>query len=158
MTAEHSLVIDVGHDGVHFIADDFRLTKPIGIGVISREICVDPPLPEELVNAIGIISDHVDDVVRELPDELASAQLVVSMTGAVLTAIAAVEVGSTPQLPFRLHRAAAEDVFRTVATEARADRACNPGLDPTLVDSIVAGCCVVVGVMRSLELDAVTVV
>lgn len=48
-------------------------------------------------------------------------------------------------------------MFRTVATEQHADRARNPGLDPLLVDRIVAGSCAVVAVLRKLQLDTIEV-
>ena len=49
---------------------------------------------------------------------------------------------------FRLTQAAAEDVFRTLATEPAADRRHNPGLEPARVDVIVGGAAVLVSVMR----------
>ncbi|MEZ5248756.1 MAG: hypothetical protein R2713_05920 [Ilumatobacteraceae bacterium] len=91
---------------------------------------------------------------RERPD-LVDAP--VSMSGPEATAIVAVELGGAAELPFELSRDAAEDVFRTMATERRADRAKNPGLDPLLVDRVVAGCCTVVAVMRKLQLDVLVV-
>ena len=54
---------------------------------------------------------------------------------------------------FVLTRDAVEDVFRTLATEAVADRRHNPGLEEGRVDVIVGGCCVLVGVMRYLGYD-----
>ena len=54
---------------------------------------------------------------------------------------------------FRLTRAAAEDVFRTVATEPAALRAHNPGLEPGRVDVIVGGAAVLVGIFRVLGFD-----
>ena len=45
-------------------------------------------------------------------------------------------------------RDAAEDVFRTLATEPAADRRHNPGLEPARVDVIVGGAAVLVAVMR----------
>lgn len=136
-----------GDPGVHHVL-------PLGVVTLARELAGDPPRPEELTNAIGAVADHLDDLVRERPDAIGAE---VSMSGPEVTAVVAVEVGGPAPLPFVLDRLAAEDVFRTVATEARADRARNPGLDPLLVDRIVAGCCAVVGVMRKLQIDAVTV-
>lgn len=131
-----------------------RMVLPLGVVTLSRELASDPPRPEELTNAIGAVVDHLDDLVRDRPDAIGGS---VSMRGPEVTAIVAVEVGGPPPLPFELDRAAAEDVFRTVATEPRRDRALNPGLDPLLVDRVVAGCCAVVGVMRKLQIDTVTV-
>ena len=48
---------------------------------------------------------------------------------------------------------AAEDVFRTLATENRRDRAHNPGLAPDRVDTIVAGALILVTVMRHWKHD-----
>jgi exopolyphosphatase/guanosine-5'-triphosphate,3'-diphosphate pyrophosphatase len=81
----------------------------------------------------------------------------VDIVGDLATVIAAVEFGGTPPLPFRLPRAAAEELFRTVATESAKERARNPGLPAAAVDRIVAACCILVAVMRHLHLDQVDV-
>jgi exopolyphosphatase/guanosine-5'-triphosphate,3'-diphosphate pyrophosphatase len=99
-------------------------------------------------------------VVRELPSSLDVRQ-VVGVAGTVST-VAAVEIGLATYdrdalHHFRLSRAAAEEVFRTLATEARADRVHNPGLDPARADVIVAGCCVLVAVLRHFDLDELLV-
>lgn len=139
-----------------FALDDQSLVVPVGPARLNRtELGSDPPSPAELTNAIGAVLDHLDDVVRELPGAaLADA---VHIAGAEPSAIACVEVGRSVELPFDLSRDAAEDVFRTVATERRADRARNPGLPADLIDSVVAGCCVLVAVMRRLRLDTITI-
>ena len=54
---------------------------------------------------------------------------------------------------FRLTHEAAEDVFRTLATESRADRIHNPGLEEARADVIVGGCCVLVAIFRELGFD-----
>ena len=133
---------------------EVRRVLPLGVVTLLAELASDPPRPEELTNAVGAVIDHLDDLVRERPDLVGAP---VSMSGPEITAVVAVELGGAAQLPFLLERAAAEDVFRTVATEPRDDRARNPGLDPLLVERIVAGSCAVVAVMRRLHLDAVTV-
>lgn len=128
---------------------------PFGVdALIAHYLESDPPRPEELTNAIGAVIDHLDDLVRIDPDVIGA---ITTVRGPEAEAIAAVEVGGPPTLPFELTREAAEDVFRTLATEARADRALNPGLEPDLVDRVVAGSCVVVGIIRRLHLGAVTV-
>ena len=58
---------------------------------------------------------------------------------------------------FRLTRAAAEDVFRTLATEPIEQRRHNPGLEPGRVDVIVGGAIVVVSVMRHFHFDELLV-
>jgi exopolyphosphatase/guanosine-5'-triphosphate,3'-diphosphate pyrophosphatase len=58
---------------------------------------------------------------------------------------------------FVLTRAAAEDVFRTLATERLADRLHNPGLEAARADVIVGGCCVLVALLRTLDVDELLV-
>jgi exopolyphosphatase / guanosine-5'-triphosphate,3'-diphosphate pyrophosphatase len=129
---------------------------PLGVMTLSLgELVSDPPRPEELTNAIGLVVDHLDDVVRALPD-VAEAD-VVRIIGYLAAVISAVEFGGEPPLPFTLRRAAAEDVFRTVATESSVERATNPGLPIDAVGTIVAACCIVVGTMRHLHLDQIEV-
>ena len=151
------LAIEVASDAIRFRGFARETALPVGVTAIARDVSSDPPRPEELVNAIGIVSDHIDDVRRALP-ELTDAGLTVTISGIEVVAIAAVEVGANASLPFELSRHAAEDVFRTLATETRAERARNPGLDHALVDTVVAGCCIVVAIIRSLQLDHVMVV
>lgn len=146
--------VELGDREIVVVLDDRRVPLPVGVLTLSADLTTDPPRPEDLTNAIGLVADHLDDVVRDRPD-LVGAELTIS--GPEVTAMVAVEVGGPASLPFELGRAAAEDVFRTIVTEVRADRAHNPGLDVLLVDRIVAGCCAVVAVMRKLQVDTVTV-
>ncbi len=146
--------VDVGDHEIIVVLDDTRLSIAVGVVSLSSDLATDPPRPEELTNAIGLVADHLDDVVRDHPD-LVGADL--SMAGPEVTAMVAVEQGGAAVLPFVLDRAAAEDVFRTLVTERRADRVHNPGLDALLVDRVVAGSCAVVAVMRKLQLDSVMV-
>ncbi|HVN51698.1 MAG TPA: hypothetical protein VMT43_09710, partial [Acidimicrobiales bacterium] len=55
---------------------------------------------------------------------------------------------------FVLTKGAAEDVFRTLATETRTQRIENPGLEEARADVIVAGMCVLVTIMRRLGFDS----
>jgi exopolyphosphatase/guanosine-5'-triphosphate,3'-diphosphate pyrophosphatase len=127
---------------------------PLGAVSLSSAVFVsDPPRPEELTNAIGTVVDHLDDMLRALPGWVAADG--VGIVGEHAEVIAAIEFGGHPPLPFSLARSAAEDVFRTVATEASVDRARNPGLPAEAVDTIVAACCIVVAFMRHLHLDQV---
>ena len=45
-------------------------------------------------------------------------------------------------------------MFRTLATEPRADRIHNPGLDAARADVIVGGLCVLVQLMRQFDLPS----
>jgi exopolyphosphatase/guanosine-5'-triphosphate,3'-diphosphate pyrophosphatase len=150
------LVVDIGGGSTEFVVGT---DKPEGL--ISIDIgCVrlteqflhsDPPEPEELSNAVSAVRDHLADVGREVPGAAGAATLV-GLAGTVTT-LAAVELGLTRYDSdavhhFRLSRQAAEDVFRTLATEPIAQRRHNPGLDPGRVDVIVAGAVIVVSVLR----------
>jgi exopolyphosphatase/guanosine-5'-triphosphate,3'-diphosphate pyrophosphatase len=92
---------------------------------------------------------------------VADAKLFLGLAGTFCT-MAAVEIGlatydRTQVEGFVLEKEAAEDVFRTLVTESRADRAHNPGLAPERLDSIVGGACIVVAAMRYFALDEITV-
>jgi exopolyphosphatase/guanosine-5'-triphosphate,3'-diphosphate pyrophosphatase len=127
---------------------------PLGAVSLGNELLEsDPPRPEELTNAIGVVVDHLDDMLRALPGAVEADE--VGIVGEHAAVIAAVEFGGDPPFPFSLQRAAAEDVFRTVATESSVDRARNPGLPADAVDTIVAACCIVVALMRHLDLEEV---
>jgi exopolyphosphatase/guanosine-5'-triphosphate,3'-diphosphate pyrophosphatase len=137
------------------VVGDDAYVLPVGVvTLLDRELHTDPPRPEELTNAIAAVADELDDVIRLAP---AIVDAGVEVDGDDARAIAAVEVGGHAPLPFTLSRDAAEDVFRTLATETRVERARNPGLPRELVESIVAGSCAMVAVMRRLQLDSVTV-
>jgi hypothetical protein len=119
----------------------------------------DPPHPAGLTNALGTVEDHLDDVEREHPEveQLARTGGGVSFGGDTITALARLELGRADTPPVvTLDRAAAEDVFRLVATESVAERAHNPGLPSEHVDTIIATCCVVLSVMRRFRLEQVT--
>ena len=90
---------------------------------------------------------------------VSDATRLIGVAGTV-TAVAAVELGRYD--PDAIHgmwltRAAAEDVFRTLATERALDRAFNPGLHPDRVATIVAGAAILVTVLRHLDLDGMLV-
>jgi exopolyphosphatase/guanosine-5'-triphosphate,3'-diphosphate pyrophosphatase len=76
----------------------------------------------------------------------------VGLAGTVTT-IAAVEIGLAAYDRDRIHHfvlrhEAVEDVFRTLATENKAERVFNPGLEAARADVIVGGCIVLVAIMR----------
>ena len=161
-----TIVVDIGGGSTEvMIGQDNSLQHassfPVGAVVLSEtELHRDPPRPEELTNAIGLVTDFMDDLVREQPQVL-DATRVVGVAGTIVT-IAAVELGIARFDPLALHgmtltREAAEDVFRTLATESLADRKSNPGLPAERADVIVGGCCALVGIMRRLRLPSITV-
>jgi exopolyphosphatase/guanosine-5'-triphosphate,3'-diphosphate pyrophosphatase len=159
------LVFDIGGGSTEFVVGT---TEPEGVLSIDtgavrlteQWLRSDPPTAEELSMAVSVVRAHLDDVTRELPAAARARQLV-GLAGTVTT-VAAVELGLTNYdraavHHFRLTRAAAEDVFRTLATEPLDDRRHNPGLQPARADIIVGGCCILVGILRHLAADEVLV-
>jgi exopolyphosphatase/guanosine-5'-triphosphate,3'-diphosphate pyrophosphatase len=146
------LVVDIGGGSTEFAVEGAAMSVDIGcVRITERFLHGDPPRPEELSQALSVVHDYLDDVEREIP-AVNDAVRLVGLAGTVTT-VAAVEIGLPTYDRDRIHhflltKAAAEDVFRTLATEKRADRIHNPGLEEARADVIVGGCCVLVGVMR----------
>jgi exopolyphosphatase/guanosine-5'-triphosphate,3'-diphosphate pyrophosphatase len=161
------LIVDIGGGSTELAVGPRTPDEPlVPIGAVSVDIgCVrltekyfhhDPPKPEELSQVVSVVRDYLDDVVRDLP-EVVTAQRLVGLAGTVTT-MAAVEIGLASYDRDRIHhfaltRAAAEDVFRTLASESRRDRVFNPGLEEERADVIVAGCLILVTIMRKFGFD-----
>ena len=150
------LVLDIGGGSTEFVVG---VDAPIGllsldvgsVRLTEQLLHSDPPSAEELSNAVTVVRDHLADVDRVLPDA-ARARTLIGVAGTITT-IAAIELGLAEysrdrRHHFRLSRDAAEDVFRTLATETLAERRHNPGLDPGRADVIVGGAVVLVAVLR----------
>jgi exopolyphosphatase/guanosine-5'-triphosphate,3'-diphosphate pyrophosphatase len=159
------LVVDIGGGSTEFIVGTEAVEGVMSVDVgcvrlTEKFIEHDPPLPEELTACISLTDAYIEDVVRELP-AVAEARTLVGLAGTVTT-VAAVEIGLATYDRDRIHhfhltRQAAEDVFRTLATETRADRVHNPGLEAARADIIVGGCCVLVALFRRLGFDEMLV-
>ena len=152
------LDVEVGPSSTSFSHAGRDLRIPVGPDLLLRTDLVDPdpPTPVQLTNAVGRVADHVDDVLREVPATVDASD--VHVRGDELWHLAVVERGAAPSGPsVVIERDAAEEVFRALATESRAARLHNPGLEPARVDSVLAASCVLVGLMRRLQLDAVTI-
>jgi len=159
-------VIDIGGGSTEFsVGAPGSTPRVVSIPYGARNLTErmfehDPPRPEELTNAIGAVVDEIDDVVREIP-EVEHCERFLGIAGTIAT-IAMVELGLHEYDANTLHgmeltKDAAEDVFRTLATETLADRVHNPGLPADRADIIVGGCCVLVAVLRKLQLPSITV-
>lgn len=159
------LVVDVGGGSTEFSVGTTACEGVVSVDVGSVRLTEaylhrDPPGPEELVAALSVVEAHLDDVVRELP-AVRDVRTLVGVAGTVTT-VAAVELGLAAYDRDRIHhlvltRAAVEDVFRTLATEALADRLHNPGLPADRADVIVGGCCVLVQLFRVLGFEELLV-
>lgn len=159
------LVVDVGGGSTEFVfgsdAPEALISVDMGcVRITEQFLHSDPPAPEELANAIAAVRDHLADVQRAIPGA-ADAATLVGLAGTVTT-MAAVELGLAEYDATKLHhfvltKAAAEDVYRTLATESAEERAHNPGLEAGRVDVIVGGATVVVAILRTLGFDEMLV-
>jgi len=152
------LDVEVGPTSTSFSHAGRDVRIPVGpVQLLATDLVdPDPPTPEQLTNAVGRVADHVDDVLREVPETVDAHD--VHVRGDEMWHLAAVERGHTLTPPsVVIARDAAEEVFRALATESRAQRLHNPGLEPARVDTVLATSCVLVGMMRRLQLDAVTI-
>ena len=159
------LVVDIGGGSTEFVLGTDAPTGLVSLDmgcvrVTEQYLESDPPAPEELSNAVAAVRDLVADVPRVVPGASDAATLV-GLAGTVTT-VAAVELGIPEYDPEKIHhfvltREAAEDVFRTLATESAAQRAHNPGLEPGRVDVIVGGTAVLVGIFRVLGFEKMLV-
>jgi len=155
------LVVDIGGGSTEFAFGQTTLEAGIScdmgcVRLTEKYLHADPPTATELSQALSIAELHVDDVIREV-EGATEARTFVGLAGTVTTA-AAVEIGLAEYdreriHHFRLTKAAAEDVFRTLATEALEDRVWNPGLEKERADVIVGGMCVLVTIMRKLGFE-----
>jgi len=155
------LVVDIGGGSTEFSygVTDCEYARSVDIGCVrltEKYISHDPPRPEELLACLSLVETYVDDVAREFPG-MSDAACFVGLAGTVSTT-AAIEQGLAEYDRDRIHhfeltRPAVEDVFRTLATENRAERLGNPGLEVGRADVIVGGLCVLVQIMRQLDFD-----
>ena len=155
------LVVDIGGGSTELSFGAQRCTDALSLDIGSvrlteKYVQHDPPRPEELSACLSVTELHLDDAVRAIPALSGPCQLV-GVAGTITT-VAAVELGLATYdrdviHHFRLSKDAAEDVFRTLATEALAERVHNPGLHPGRADVIVAGVSILVRIMRYFDFD-----
>lgn len=125
--------------------------------LVRRELeGIDPPGPTQLTNALATVNDHFEDVLNASPEVLMSRSVV--LAGEHAEVLARVEIGADAvPAGYRLRRADAEEVFRTLVAEPADERRFNPGLPIGHVDTVIGTCCVVLAVMRRLDLAEVAV-
>jgi exopolyphosphatase/guanosine-5'-triphosphate,3'-diphosphate pyrophosphatase len=134
---------------------------PLG-GVVATEtyFLTDPPLPEDLSNVFGIMHTHLEDAVRERP-LIAQAGHLVAVGGSACD-IAAIEKGvpwgeSQATSGVVLSRSDVEEVFRMLAADTTSERAHHPGMRAERAEVVVAGCVLLLSVMRRFGFQHVIV-
>lgn len=155
------LVADIGGGSTELAVGSTRCEGAVSVDVgcvrmTEAYLHSDPPLPEELSGCIQVLRMNWEDVRREMPI-IEGATRLVGLAGTV-SSVAMVEQGLARYDRDRVHhftltKSAVEDVFRTLATEALADRIHNPGLERERADVIVGGCCVLVSLMRTFGFE-----
>ena len=155
------LVVDIGGGSSEFAVGSSRCEAALSLDMgcvrlTEKFLHTDPPTAYELSACLSVVGAHLDDLEREIPD-VRSVRRFVGLAGTVTT-VAAVVQGLVSYdrdaiHHFTLTRDAAEDVFRTLATETVAQRRENPGMEAQRADVIVGGCCVLVAVMRRFGFD-----
>jgi exopolyphosphatase/guanosine-5'-triphosphate,3'-diphosphate pyrophosphatase len=155
------LIVDIGGGSTEFVVGttepEAALSIDMGcVRITEQELHHDPPSAEELSIALSLIDAYLDDVDREVTG-VSEARTFVGLAGPITT-VAAVEIGLAEYDRDRIHHfhlthKAAEDVFRTLATESHDDRLANPGLEPERADVIVGGCCILVAIFRHWGFD-----
>lgn len=155
------VIMDIGGGSTEVIYGSTEVEGVISLDVgcvrmTEKYLHADPPTAEELSQCISVLGLYFDDVLREIP-AVEHARRLVGLAGTVSTT-AAIDQGLASYDRDRIHhyvltKPAVEDIFRTLATETRAERLENPGLEVGRVDVIVGGLCVLVKAMRSLGFD-----
>ncbi len=170
VSGRYATTIDIGGGSTEFVvglvggeAIDSFSTDMGASRFTTAYIVTDPPEPEDLSAALSVVELHVIDARRELANLAVVAEdgPVIGL-GGTITTIAAIDLGlveydSSQVNGYVLSREAVEDTFRALATESSKDRAHNPGLEPERVDVIVGGLCVLVEIMRQLNISEIVV-
>ena len=152
------LTLDIGGASTELAAGSAAEQSPVVFsiplgGVVATELYLpsDPPLPEDLSNLFGVMHSHIEDALREAPSIAQAGHLVA--VGGTACVIGAVERGvdwgtgeATSGLV--LTRDEIESVFRMLAFDTVVDRAQNPGLPADRAEVVVAGCVLLLSVMR----------
>jgi exopolyphosphatase/guanosine-5'-triphosphate,3'-diphosphate pyrophosphatase len=131
-----TLVVDIGGGSTEFALGTAHVEGSLSVDMgcvrmTEKFLEHDPPLPEELSNALSVVEQHLDDVSREVPGA-GEADRFIGLAGTVTT-VAAVELG--------LAEYDRDAIHHFVLTRDAAE-------DPGRVDVIVGGCCVLVGIFR----------
>ncbi|MDA3014459.1 MAG: DUF501 domain-containing protein [Actinomycetota bacterium] len=126
---------------------------PIGIDTIDARLSPsDPPHPADLTNAIGLVTDHLDDLLlRSGLGRGAITSLVIS--GRHGRSLASLEAGFPADSVVEVDRATVEELFRLLATDDADGRRHNPGPDADDIDALLAVAVIAVACMRRLALD-----
>lgn len=147
---DRSLTLAMGASGPHAV--------PIGPLVLLDDHMgtADPPSSVVLSNTLGTVHDHLDDILIVAP-EMRSPNTV-RVSGPHALSLARVEYGSdTLPADYRMSRESADEVFRTLVAEPASERRHNPGLEPADVHTIIPTCCIILGVLRRLDLREIRI-
>lgn len=128
---------------------------PTGIDDITQRISHrDPPDPADLTNAIGVVTDQLDDLLLRADIERQSISGLV-IDGRPGTAMAVLETGLAVTESTEVDRATLEELFRLLATDDASGRASQPGLVADDAPIVLATAIIGVAVSRRLRVDRI---
>lgn len=128
---------------------------PTGIDDITQRISHrDPPDPADLTNAIGVVTDHLDDLLLRADIERQSISGLV-IDGRPGQAMAALETGLAATESTAVDRATLEELFRMLATDDQSGRASQPGLGADDAPVVLATAIIGVAVARRLRVERI---
>ena len=140
------LVVDIGGGSTEFAVgtDEPEGVVSIDIGCVrltEKFLRLRPARPRGAAAALSVVRDYLDDVVRDIPaaSDAARSSGWRGPSRRWPRSSWAADYDRDPIHHFRLTHDAVEDVFRTLATETRAQRVDNPGLEEARADVIVGG-------------------
>ena len=126
---------------------------PVGIETIDARLSrSDPPHPADLTNAIGLVTDYLDDLLLRSGSGRGSITSLV-ITGRHGQSLASLEAGFPIDGAVELDRATVEELFRLLATDDTMGRQQNPGPTAEDIDALLAVTIIAVACMRRLALD-----
>lgn len=126
---------------------------PVGTTSINSLLAShDPPHPADLTNAIGLVIDHLDDLILRTQVGRGSVPTLV-VDGHLGSALASLEIGRSTDVAVEVDRSTIEELFRLLATDDATGRRDNPGPPPEVIDALLATVTIVVAVMRRLAVE-----
>ncbi len=135
------LVVDIGGGSTELAVGDTAAedVHSLDIGSVRLTEMVlhhDPPQPEELTNALGIVEDRLDDALRHMP--AAEEARTLAGVGGTVTTVAAIEIGLATYDRDRVHHFSLDAAPRPRTCSARSPPSAWPTACTTRASSRVA--------------------
>ena len=147
--------IDLGPTSSRITISGLGDTLPVGLSHIDALLeAHDPPHPADLTNAIGLATDHLDDLALRTGVERNHVPRLV-VDGVMGPALASLEMGTATNEPIDIDRDTLEELFRLLAVDDVEGRRSNPGPNPENLDHLLAASIICVALTRRLNINLV---